>query len=307
MSQQKNKNLTVVSSNMTAMEISAASAINDQEVVSSDTIIPRMLIGQGTSPAVTTRKVQLGDMYRSTNNEVFGNPDKSIDVVPIMMTNTWINFQTAKSAGTTMPAFRGMEHRGITKRDQNGAALESNEGLPWEYKGINGEEMFRRKAIVLYALLPSDIVAYEAEIKKAIESGTTPDINKNIMPVVLTFQSTGFKYGGKKCASFFQDVKQTAARLADRMTIAPFQYVLTVSSKQVSKGQQTWYVFDILGKKSLVDSKATPEVQAEQIAVRAEAARWSHYLSKTTVKVDDTNGEVLEEDSSSSNVGEIAV
>lgn len=260
--------------NMSVAEIHAAREANSGEVVASDVLIPRLLLMQGISPLVTSRKAQIGDIVRSTTGEKVGNPDKSVDIIPLKMVNSWINFE---DTGQGQPAFRGMEHRG---KDHNG---QTNEDLPWEYKGEEGQDMFRRKAITLYALIPADVEAYNREIERAVAVGEAPDLNKTLLPVVLTFQSTSFKYAGKKCASFFNDVRTNAIKLQGRMTIAPFQYVLTLKCREEKKGTNAWYVYDFEAPKMLKDA-----------AIRAEAAKWAQVLAAGNVKTDDS-GEIDED------------
>lgn len=263
------KAVAVQQAPMTPMEVQAAEIASNQEVVASDVLIPRLLLGQGTSPMVTGRKAQLGDMVRSTTLEKLGDPEHPVEIVPLRMVNSWINFETAKSAGTTAPAFRGMEERNA-----------SNEQLPWEFTNPEGREMFRRKAITLYALIPSDVAKYNAEIERAASAGEAPDLNRTVLPIVVTFQSTSFKHAGKKCASFFNNVRVNAQRIR---TLAPFQYILTLTCKEEKKGSQVWYVFDFEPPKPLKDA-----------AVREEAARWATIINAGAVKVDSA-GEVAED------------
>ncbi len=282
----------VSTSTMTQMEISAAQNANSQEVVASDVLIPRLLLGQGISPMVMSRKAGVGDIVRSTTFEKLGDPENPIDIVPIKMVNSWINFETVP--GMNQPQFRGMEHRGGIKNAQ-GNIVSTNEDLPWEYSGPNGEEMFRHKAITLYALIPADVAAYDDEIKKSIETGQAPDLDRTVLPVVLTFQSTSFKHAGKKCASFFNNVRVNAMKLKGKVEVAPFQYILTLSTKEEKKGTASWYVYDFGTPKALKDS-----------VVREEAARWSTILSTTAIKTDDS-GEVLEEHSRTDIITEMEV
>lgn len=275
------KAVVEVQAPMTPMELVAAEASSKQDVVASDVLIPRLLLMQGISPLVTGRKAQIGDMIRSTTVEKLGDPETPVEIVPIRMSNSWIKFETAKSAGGTQPQFRGMEERNS-----------SNEHLDWEFEGPEGEEMFRRKAITLYALVPSDVAAYNMEIERAMKSGEAPDLNRTVLPVVLTFQSTSFKHAGKKCASFFNTVKVNSMRVKG---LAPFQYVLPLICREEKKGTNAWYVYDFEAPKPLKDTM-----------VREEAARWSTMLNSGNVKVDD-GGEVDEDSTTSATTREMEV
>lgn len=261
----------------TQTEIQAAEAAQSQEVVASDVLIPRLLLMQGISPLVATRKAQIGDFIRSTTGEKLGDPEHPVDIVPISMVNTWINFETAKSAGTQKPAFRGIEPRNAT-----------NELLPWEFEGQGGQEMFRRKAISLYALVPADVAKYDKEIERAMASGEAPDLNSTVLPVIITFQSTSFKHAGRKCASFFNNVRANAAKLRGKMDIAPFQYILTLKAIEEKSGTNSWWCYDFESPKSLKDPK-----------IREEAARWSLILKSQKIRTDDAGVEAEDTQSGS--------
>lgn len=283
---------------LSAVEKEAAQVSAGTEVVASDVLIPRLLLMQGISPLVTSRKAQIGDMVRSTTGEKLGNPDKPLVIVPLTMINSWISFE---DTGEGQPQFRGQIPRGVTRRDANGLAVETNEGLPWDYKGPNGEDMFRRKAITLYALVPSDVAAYQAEIARATAEGEAPDLSKNLLPVVITFQSTSFKHAGRKCASFFNDVKKLRA--------SPFNYSITLECREEKKGKNAWYILDFAKVESSIKKGMTDEAKAEWRAVQQEAASWVTILSKGGVKTDDsmTDDADMDEAPAGSKVAEMEV
>lgn len=265
------------------LQVQAAHLASDEnEVVASDVIVPRLLLMQGISPLVTQRKAQIGDIIRSTTGEKVSDPDKLLDLIPLKMENSWTNYAMPPNGQQGQPQFRGQEHRGAIK-NAAGETVGSNEGLE-AYKpfpGPNNETWIRKKTLTLYALLPSDVDAYEGEIKRAVESGEAPDLTKTLLPVVLTFQSTSFKYAGKKVASFFNDVKTNALALAGKLTIAPFQYVLELQCREEKKGANAWYVYDFTTKrKSVKDPK-----------VREIAAMWTSRISGGSVQVDEVGEE----------------
>lgn len=228
------------------------------EVVGSDVLIPRLLLMQGISPLVTSRKAQIGDIVRSTTGQKLGDPEKPIHIVPISMVSSWLNFQEMEQG---QPKYRGMEKR-----------YSANEHSPWEYTGEGGVPMFRRKAVMLYALIPSDVEHYEKEIAEAIASGEMPDLNKTVLPVVLTFQSTSFKYAGRKCATFFNMVAANAKRVPG---LVPYGYSMELICREEKNGTNSWYVFDF-GKSASLKNKAITE----------EASRWASILSAGAVKMD---------------------
>lgn len=267
-------------------QVAAAQASLTQQVVASDVIIPRLLLMQAISPLVTSRKAQIADFIRSTNNEKLGDPEHPVTIIPLAMTNMWMDFE--KVPGENQPRFRGMYPRGVITRSRDGQATETNELLDWQFKGKQGEDMFRRKTVILYALIPNDIAGYEAEVKKALEAGEVPDLNQSISPVVITFQSTSFKHGGRKAATFFNTLKQNNAEFAQKgikRVLAPFDYAMTLKCKEEKKGSAAWYVFDFEASTPL--SKVFTD-KTECDSIKEKAAFWTQALAAGGVKVDDS-------------------
>ncbi len=233
-----------------------------QEILSSDIILPRLLLMQGLSELVSARKAQQGDFVRSTTSEKLGDPESPVQFIPLKMTSDWVNFERLNGKWE----FRGMESRNA-----------KNEDLPWEYKQ-NGADWKRMKTLNVFALLPADIAAYQKEIKAAAEKGEIPDLDKTLLPVVLTFRSTSFN-AGKGVATLFakvQDMQQHNPQ------VRPYHYSLTLSAAQETNDKGTYYVFTV-GKTNKVD-----------MALVKEAARWYEILTKTSnVRIDaDDTGDV---------------
>lgn len=253
-------------------------AASQQEVMASDVLIPRLLLMQGLSPLVISRKAQLGDFVRSTTGEILGNPEKSVDLVPICMVNTWINFEVPTGQGQQKPKFKGTEKR-----------TAANEHLEWEYISAQGVKCIRRKAIGLFALLPSDVAKNDAEFKKAIASGEAPDLSKNVMPVMISFQSTSFKHGGKKCASFFNAVRMASAKYPG---VAPYMYTIPLTCREEKNEKGQFYIFDL----------GLPMVH-KNAPLSTAGSEWYLALSASNPKVDEAEMDTeVDTDSSSVHV-----
>lgn len=237
-----------------------------QEVLNSDIIIPKLLLMQGLSEFVSERAkdpsgkaISQGDMVRSTTTEIVGDPDRSIDVIPLKMTTEW---RLEEKIGGKF------EYRGTEARTA------ANEDSPWEFKK-NGADWKRTKVINLFALLPADITAYREELKKFADTGEMPDLNKTLMPVVISFRSTSFN-AGKKVATFY-------AQLRDMMRVSPnvrpYNYTLELSCFQDKNDKGQYYVFEV-GK--------TKKLASELVE---EAARWYGILNAMKEIRVDTSGE----------------
>lgn len=273
------KQVQIVPPSQTMME--AAVASQKQEIVASDVLIPKLLLMQGISPFVMGRKAQIGDLVRNTTVEKLGDPEHPVDIVPICMVNSWMNSEIPGPGQKAQ--YRGTEPRNA-----------SNEHAPWDYEGPNGETMRRTKTISLYALIPSDIAKYAAELKAAVDNDEAPDLGRTVLPVLITFQSTSFKHGGKKCASFFTSVRANAEALKGQRMVAPFQYILPLTCRAEKNDKGEFYVYDAGVPRAIVKKDMTPEQKAVGRQIEKEAARWALRLSQQAYKVDDT-GEVVED------------
>lgn len=239
-----------------------------QEVLNSDIIIPKLLLMQGLSEFVSERKkdpntnkpIGQGDMVRSTTGEIVADPESKIDIVPLKMSTEW---RLEEKVGGKF------EYRGTEPRTA------ANEDSPWEFKK-DGAEWKRTKVINLFALLPKDIAGYREEIKKAVDSGEMPDLNKTLMPVVISFRSTSFN-AGKKVATFYAQLRDI---LRMNPAVRPFHYTLELSCYQDKNDKGQYYVFDIGKTKKLAQDLVE------------EASRWYGILNAMKEIRVDTSGEV---------------
>ncbi len=226
----------------------------NEAILKSDIVIPRVLLMQGLSEFVAQRKAQMGDMVRSSSVEVIGGPEKPISIIPLMHTNEW---RMEEKIGNKFE-FRGNEPR-----------TAKNEDLPWDFKH-NGADWKRTKVINVFALLPGDVEAESAEIKRAQDSGDMPDVAKVLMPVVVSFRSTGYN-AGKAVVTHFAK----AASMAQYGAKA-HGYSLPLRCKEDKNDKGTYYVWDV-----------GPSIKATKEQV-AKAEEWLAIISSTKVKIDET-------------------
>lgn len=239
---------------------------SEQEILNSDIVIPRLLLMQGLSDFVAERKkspigepIGQGDMVRSTTAEVLGNPEEPVEFIPLKMTAAWILKE--KIGGKY--EFRGIEPR---------TAL--NEDAPWDYVK-NGADWKRVKALNVFALLPSDISQFHEEMESVLKSGEMPDLNKTILPVQISFQSTSFN-AGKAVATFYAQIRDMTRY---NPAIKPYHYTLTLGCKQEKNDKGSYYVFEV-GKTKKLDQKLVDE-----------AARWYTILNTLKDIRVDTSGD----------------
>lgn len=205
-----------------------------QNVLASDLIVPYVVIGQGLSEAVVEKEVQMGDIYRTTNREVLGNPDEPIDIIFLHKPKEdWVLEEKPK--GASKFEFRRIEPR-----------YAGNETLPWSFwadedgnevpAGTKGATEWRRvKRLVAFAILPKDIEAALVEMEKAAK-GDLPDPSKALTPVVVSFRSMSYK-AGREVSTFFSSTKS--------MNVPIWRYMLKAGTKLDQNDQGAFYVWTI--------------------------------------------------------------
>lgn len=224
---------------------------SDGEVLKTDIIIPFVVLGQGLSDAVTEKKVEMGDIYRSTSREVLGSPTKPIEAIFLHCPKPdWVIEQKPKGA-------QKFEYRKAVPRNA------SNETLPWQYwadddgvemePGAKGATEWRRvKRLTVMAILPADIEAQQAEMAK-VEAGDLPDPSKALTPVMFSFRSSSYD-AGKRLITFFSKAKSLGAQL--------HRYQLTLFDALEKNDQGAFYVWGIEdAKPKAVPKDLLPYVQ----------------------------------------------
>jgi hypothetical protein len=222
----------------------------DQEIVNSDIIIPKVLLMQGLSDFVADGKAAIGDMVRSTTAEKLGDDKKPITFIPLKMTNSW----TIQEKVGGKYEFRGIEPR-----------TAANEDMEWDFVK-NGTDWKRVKTINVFALLPQDIVAFKKEIEKE-----EMDLEKTLMPVVISFRSTSYN-AGKTVATFFTKIKSNRQYKAN---LAPYQYELPLECERTENDKGKFVIFKVGSSKPL------------QADLLEEAAKWYQILNTAkNLKID---------------------
>ncbi len=237
-----------------------------QGILASDVIVPRLLLMQSTSEFVKDRKATMGDIVRSTNQEKLGDPDTFLDFIPLAEpAPTWI--KEKRIAGTQRWEFAGIEPR-----------TASNDTLPWKFnadkdgKLLNENEKSthewrRLKCLSLYAILPADVEAFNAEMVKANE-GAMPDLSKALTPVMIGFRSTGFP-AGKEVSTFFTQAQSFKKQA--------WEYTIKLSCFLDKNDQGTFYVFK-------VDRSKPAPVKSEYLE---QVKFWASIVRTTVLRVDD--------------------
>lgn len=212
------KEVQVLTNANLPMEVLSAGAGNE-EIIASEIIIPRVLLMQGLSDMVASRKAQQGDIVKSSGL-VLGGPDSPVSFIPLTYNLTW---SLMEQVGGKFE-FRGSEHMTAQNID-----------LPFEYEE-KGVTCRRVKTISLYALLPYDIDAEKQALEAALKEGGLPDPSTALMPVLITFRSTGYTAGKQVLGHFAR---------AKKYNVRGYVSTMTLSCKQEKNDKGSFYVFDV--------------------------------------------------------------
>lgn len=216
----------------------------------SDILIPRVLLMQPMSELVTSDRVKVGDLLKSTTKEVLGNKENPFKFIPILSFKTWI---LEEKIGQRFE-FRGIEEMNAGNKDDE-----------LEWKDATGNTFRRNRCINFYALLPEDIRT-ERNALEAAGRGELPDPDDALLPILISFQRTGYQAGKELITHFAK---------AQHFQIPPAVTTFQMRSVMEKNDKGTYYVpaVDKFGKTSV-----------EDLAV---CKKWYETLSKSRVKVDE--------------------
>lgn len=232
-----------------AGQVSTHVETSGANILSSDILLSRILLMQGLSPLVSEkRKFQIGDIVRSIVEEKIGDDKNPIKFIPLRFDNFWVVKEAKK---------QGQKQKFVRLEVRNA----KNETLEWDFQE-GGKDMQRVKALNVLALLESDVERAAAPLAE----GALPDLNKTLLPVMISFQSTSYKAGQSVVTHF------AAAR---KNNVEPHKYGLTLSCYQDKNDQGVFMVW-----------KVGPSYAAPATAVK-EATEWVQELrARGTVNVD---------------------
>lgn len=217
-------------------------------ILKSDLMVPYLSQGQGLSEAVQEKKVQLGDIYRSTTGEILGNPEKPVDVILLApLKQEWV----IQKRGKSRFEFHHVEPRNAANETWPWTFWANEDGEIMEQGQKGALEWKRVKRLSTFGLLPHDIEAFKLEMKK-VEAGELPDPNKALMPVALSFLVTSYKAGKvlanmvTKCATF---------------KVPMWKYVVSLGNAAETNDEGTFYVWKTDGQTKAVDKDHLPFVE----------------------------------------------
>jgi hypothetical protein len=197
----------------------------DQEILASSILVPRLHMMQGLSELVSEGKAHVGDIMKLPNNTVVAKKGANVEFIPLVLHESWL---LEEKVGNKF------EYRGREARDV------SNDDRPWEYTN-KGTEWRRSKVIECFVLLVNEISEEAKELEKAKKGGFA-DPDKALMPCVLTFQRTNYN-AGRELSTFFANCKRFSAPLYCKIfnlsTVSTTNDKGTFATYAIAKGEHT--------------------------------------------------------------------
>lgn len=159
---------TVEAKEMAELDAQMADVFGDNQVSSSDIMIPKMMVMQGLSQLVMDGKAKFGDFVDNSTDEVIGYMDKPLELIPFHMEKLWY---ISKKVGDD---YEFMNVESVTP---------ANENLPYEDM-LNGNAIKRQMVRNFYCLNPQDmnlpmIISFKGMSTKAGKQLATQMFLKN--------------------------------------------------------------------------------------------------------------------------------
>lgn len=245
----------------------ASAAWGTEGLDKADILLPKVLLAQAMSVAVSEGKCKPGDLYRSTNSEVLAKAEA--DKLPVVVISSFKSWRISEK-GRSQYEFR-----------KRVPMLATDAGLPleWTDKSSDGRsttEWRRDREINFYVLLAADVAREAAALKKLSESGDLPDPDDALLPCVISFTRSSYQAG---------KILSTHLAKAAHFNKPPASWVFALSTKKTQNDQGNVYFVMEIGAKTERVSTAT-ELEA--------ARKWHGILTSgaVEVKVDEGDDEV---------------
>lgn len=202
------------------------------QILRTDIIVPYLCLAQGMSDAVVARKVQMGDIFRSTTLEKLGDPDKPVEIVFLHYPRAdWIIEQ---KEGERFQ-YRSQVPRNATNETQEWYFWADDEGNEVKAGTVGATEWRRVKRFLVFAILLGDLAAFEEELKK-VELGELPDPNKAVSPVLVSFRSSSY-HTGKEVGAMYTACQTFKTPI--------WKYKVKISCKLESNDDGSFYVWTL--------------------------------------------------------------
>lgn len=188
-----------------------------QTPLSSNNVLPYVLLLQGLSELVVEEKASPGQIVRSTNCEVLGGAKSPVEFIPLTFFDTWVIY--LKNGNK------------FVRTEPRTAA---NQDLPWDFTEL-GAEHRRVQCFNVFALLKKDVDT-ALQMLESQKNGDFIDPDKALLPVLITFRNTSFN-AGKAVSTYFSKAKSVGS--------PAYVKSLKLGCHQDSNDKGKFWVYDI--------------------------------------------------------------
>ena len=232
-----------------------------QQTLSSNNVLPYVLLLQGLSDLVMEERGSPGQIVRSTNAEVLGGTKSPVEFIPLTFTDSW-----------TVQEKIGQKFEYLRTEPRTAA----NQDAPWDFTE-GGVECRRIKCFNVFALLKKDVDT-ALEMQELAKKGEPVDPDKALLPVVISFRSMSFP-AGKAVSTYFSKAKSVGS--------PPYVKSIKLACHQEKNDKGTFFVYDIM--EGTMQDKATRDVAATWYSSIAQG------LKSNTVVMDEAGTSKAEE------------
>lgn len=231
-------------------------AFGPSEATSKDIIIPRILLMNPTSDAVTAGNAAFGEFRDSLTNKKIGDFKTPFEILPFAMKKVFVEYDA-----TDPDSKKFLRVVPITPK---------NESLPYEDEEVTPEgkriPVSRDYTYNFYVLIPSEIA------------------NGGELPYILSFRRTAMKEGKKLATQMY--VTNRASKLP------PPGMIVTIQAKKVNGEKSTWAIPEVLldaenTRKASMPERGTPVGSPMDTSEVGTALRWFNLLNSGAVKEDE--------------------
>lgn len=245
----------LVKSNGTALQVAVSASQMGEETFASDFKVPRIQLLQSGSKLVKERQGFAGDIVKTSTKEKLPDDKGVVKFIPLMVKHRW-KIEQVLSGNKT---FAGFEER-----------TAQNEALPWEFMK-DGIQCLRTKVLEVFCLLPQDI---EADMKNM--EAELPDLDKVLLPCVLSFQSTSFA-AGQEVITLISKIKGIRNRFPN---LRMHHYTMTLSAKLEENKKGSYFKYLVSGNAEKTKAEYLPIVE-----------KWANILTSRDVAVEPEESE----------------
>lgn len=224
-------------------------ANEQQEIVQSSILAPRIHLMQKTSKLVEEEKAAVGDIVKLPSGAMAAKKGGSITVVPIALNETWRIEEKVDNKW----AFRERIKR-----------TTANDGLPWNFQ--QGGTEWRRTKVQEYFVLVLDEIKREVTALKDAGKGGIIDPDAALLPSMISFQNFSLT-AGKEISTFFAKANLFKSPL--------FYSTFKVAAKSMTHKNQTFWIYTV------EKGDKTPQEYYDT------CTRWQNLILKGAVKAED--------------------